>query len=195
MPTKKKSQFLSAFGKSFQIFKALSDTVLDLGGDDEDIRRILIDESLRISLARAIIDSKLKPSPKTPKLDEAIRKLEDKKEAIEGPRREEAARDDLERERAIDEMIEFSSSDEYRKAILLLKLVGKKKIEAASNTPNSQVRTFMANLSLDKFADRGECLSLIKWWRTSHYYRPLTFLPAIREQIALIADLVQSEQD
>lgn len=56
-----KSSFLSAFGIAFQIWKALVDEVLSVGGSDEDLRRIENDNDLRLKLAELIVS-------KSPKL-------------------------------------------------------------------------------------------------------------------------------
>jgi len=53
-----KSEFLSAFGIAFQVFKALTDEVLNLGGSDQDIRRIETDSQLRRKIAELVIDAK-----------------------------------------------------------------------------------------------------------------------------------------
>lgn len=50
-----KSEFLSAFGTVFQIFKTVSDEVLNLGGNDEDIRQILTNKGLAQELAKLIV--------------------------------------------------------------------------------------------------------------------------------------------
>ncbi len=50
-----KSEFLSALGVMFQIWKALVDEVLSLGGGDEDLRRIQTDSNLRRKLAELIV--------------------------------------------------------------------------------------------------------------------------------------------
>ena len=41
---RQKSEFVSAFGTSFEIFKRLTDEVMEQGGDDDDLRRILNDD-------------------------------------------------------------------------------------------------------------------------------------------------------
>ena len=35
-----KSEFLASFGTAFEVFKGLADEVLDLGGSDDDLRRV-----------------------------------------------------------------------------------------------------------------------------------------------------------
>ncbi len=52
---RKKSEFLGSFGKAFQVFKALTDEVLNLGGDDEDLRRLESNGDLRRKLAELIV--------------------------------------------------------------------------------------------------------------------------------------------
>ena len=52
---RKKSELLSALGTTFEIVKALVDEVLNLGGSDGDIRRILKDEGLRRRIAELIL--------------------------------------------------------------------------------------------------------------------------------------------
>lgn len=49
----KKSEFLGAFGKSFQIFKAIVDAILAAGGGDEDVARleILAPEIAKLAIA------------------------------------------------------------------------------------------------------------------------------------------------
>jgi len=49
-----KGQFVSSFGTAFEIFKALSDEVAGLGGNDDELRKIISDESLRRQLAYGI---------------------------------------------------------------------------------------------------------------------------------------------
>ena len=51
----KKSEFLKAAGKFWQIFKALTDEVLSLGGDDEAISLIETDGNLRREIANLVI--------------------------------------------------------------------------------------------------------------------------------------------
>jgi len=55
---KKKSGFLSAFGKAFEIFKAITDAVLALGGDDEDLEQIQKNPELLKKIALLIADSR-----------------------------------------------------------------------------------------------------------------------------------------
>ena len=55
---RKKSELLSSLGTVFEIVKAIIDEVLDLGGSDEDVRRILKDKSLRKKIANLIVQTK-----------------------------------------------------------------------------------------------------------------------------------------
>lgn len=55
---RKTSEFLRAFGKAFEIFKALVDEVLSQGGDDGDVARILTDKSLRWKIGDLILSTK-----------------------------------------------------------------------------------------------------------------------------------------
>lgn len=55
---KKKSDFLKGFGKAFEIFKAIVNAVLDIGGDDSDLDRILTDSELRKQIAGLIVKTK-----------------------------------------------------------------------------------------------------------------------------------------
>lgn len=50
-----KSEFLSSFGTAFEVFKAMSDAVLAMGGDDNDLRRLLSDSSLGKQVAEVIM--------------------------------------------------------------------------------------------------------------------------------------------
>lgn len=38
---RKKSEFLGALGTSFQIFKSIADAVMEEGGSDDDLRKVL----------------------------------------------------------------------------------------------------------------------------------------------------------
>jgi len=58
----KKSEFLSAFGTAFEIWKAITDAVLERGGSDDDIRRILTSEDLLATIANAIVEEGKKPA-------------------------------------------------------------------------------------------------------------------------------------
>ncbi|MDO8505438.1 MAG: hypothetical protein Q7S48_02600 [bacterium] len=53
-----KSEFLSAWGRAFEIFKVIVDVVLDLGGNDEDLLRLLKDRE-RVSMIGRIIIQKI----------------------------------------------------------------------------------------------------------------------------------------
>lgn len=51
-----KSELLSALGTAFQIFKAITDEVLNLGGNDEDVRKILKCEELRKKIGKLLTE-------------------------------------------------------------------------------------------------------------------------------------------
>ena len=53
-----KSEFLSAMGVAWQIFQAIVNEVLSLGGNDEDMRRILKEARLRKEIASLIVRAK-----------------------------------------------------------------------------------------------------------------------------------------
>ena len=55
---KKKSGFLSGMGKAFEIFRAIVNAVMDIGGDDSDLERILTDVDLRKQIADLIVKTK-----------------------------------------------------------------------------------------------------------------------------------------
>jgi len=55
---KKKSDFLSGMGKAFEIFRAIVNAVLDIGGNDSDLERILTDANLRKQIADLIVKTK-----------------------------------------------------------------------------------------------------------------------------------------
>lgn len=55
--SRKKSEFLSSLGVLWEIWKALVNEVLDLGGTDEDLRRIQTDATLRRQIAELIMTS------------------------------------------------------------------------------------------------------------------------------------------
>lgn len=38
---RKKSEFLGALGTTFQIFKTIADAVMEAGGSDDDLRKVL----------------------------------------------------------------------------------------------------------------------------------------------------------
>jgi hypothetical protein len=50
-----KSGFLRGFGKAVEVFKAIADTVLSLGGSDADLERIITDGKLRTQIAQLIM--------------------------------------------------------------------------------------------------------------------------------------------
>ncbi len=53
--SREKSKFLSGFGTAFQIFKTVTDAVLAAGGDDEDLRRVLLNKDLVDKIVRVIV--------------------------------------------------------------------------------------------------------------------------------------------
>ena len=53
--SRKKSEFLSAWGKAFEIFKALVDAVLAAGGNDDDIARIQTSKAMLAELVAVIM--------------------------------------------------------------------------------------------------------------------------------------------
>jgi hypothetical protein len=60
MAKREKSKFLSAFGTAYEIFKKIADAVMSLGGNDEDIRRLLTDSDLAKKVAEVIMAGKQK---------------------------------------------------------------------------------------------------------------------------------------
>lgn len=56
---KKKSEFLSAFGIVFEIWRALVEAVLDAGGSDDDLRRLGSDNQLRREIAALIVKARI----------------------------------------------------------------------------------------------------------------------------------------
>ncbi len=54
--SREKSQFLSGFGTALQIFKAIADAVLEAGGSDDDLRRVLSDKGLATKIAKVIVN-------------------------------------------------------------------------------------------------------------------------------------------
>lgn len=52
---KQKSEFVSATGTTFEIVKSLAEEVWELGGNDDSLRRIISDGSLRHNLAKLIV--------------------------------------------------------------------------------------------------------------------------------------------
>lgn len=57
---KKSSEFLKALGRYFEISKAVLNAVLDQGGTDDDLARILSDAELRREIARLIVAKPVK---------------------------------------------------------------------------------------------------------------------------------------
>jgi hypothetical protein len=53
--TRKKSEFVSAMGTGFEIVQALSGAVTDLGGSDDDLRKVLSDKKLRVKMAQLLV--------------------------------------------------------------------------------------------------------------------------------------------
>lgn len=52
---RQKSEFLKGWGKAFEVFKAIVDSVLALGGGDADLERVLTDKTLRTEIAKLIV--------------------------------------------------------------------------------------------------------------------------------------------
>lgn len=117
MPAKK-SQFLSSFGKAFQIFKAITDAVLDQGGVDEDVARILTDGDLAKDIATCIMHSKEAAKASKSALDETVARLRQKKEEAEAPAKELKRKIDL----AVADFLEFIHSNEGQKSLEFFKL-------------------------------------------------------------------------
>jgi len=53
-----KSEFLRGWGKAFEVFKAIVDAVLALGGSDTDLERIITNKGLRTKIAQLIVSTK-----------------------------------------------------------------------------------------------------------------------------------------
>jgi len=53
--TKQKSEFVSATGTTFEIVKGLAEEIWAIGGNDDSLRRIISDRSLRQNIARLIV--------------------------------------------------------------------------------------------------------------------------------------------
>jgi len=53
---KQKSEFVSATGTTFEIVKGLAEEVWALGGDDDSLRRIIKDRSVRQSIAKLLVE-------------------------------------------------------------------------------------------------------------------------------------------
>ncbi len=113
----KKSQFLGAFGKAFQIFKAITDAVLDIGGTDADVTRILTDSELCKDLANRIVNSRNQPRPSTANLDRAIAHIEEVREASERPQREYLAQKEATIAIATEKLYAYVISEEGRKPL------------------------------------------------------------------------------
>jgi len=56
----KKGEFVSALGVVFEIIKKISDAIKSLGGNDEDLRRVLTEDGLAKKVAEVIMTSKQK---------------------------------------------------------------------------------------------------------------------------------------
>lgn len=61
-----KSDFLSALGVMFEIWKSLVDEVLSLGGTDEDLRQIKDNRGLRAQIAQLIVTARKEREGKEP---------------------------------------------------------------------------------------------------------------------------------
>lgn len=55
---KQKSEFLSAFGTAMEVFRAIVNAVLERGGSDDDLRRILTSKKLAGAIADIIVGAK-----------------------------------------------------------------------------------------------------------------------------------------
>ncbi|MEK7625268.1 MAG: hypothetical protein AAB467_02870 [Patescibacteria group bacterium] len=53
--TKQKSEFVSGLGSAFEFVKAISDEVRKQGGNDDDLRKVIAQEVLRKTIAKAIV--------------------------------------------------------------------------------------------------------------------------------------------
>lgn len=51
-----KSDFLKAFGKAWQVFQTIVNVVLDLGGSDEDLARLLTDKGRVRRIGEIIVE-------------------------------------------------------------------------------------------------------------------------------------------
>jgi hypothetical protein len=71
----KKSEFLGACGKAFQIFKAVVDAILAAGGDDEDVARI---ELMGPQIAELVIAAR--PKQAAPAVEPEAKQVEVEKE-------------------------------------------------------------------------------------------------------------------
>lgn len=55
---RQKSEFLSAFGTAMEIFRAITNAVLERGGSDDDIRRVLTSRKLADEIAGLIVNKR-----------------------------------------------------------------------------------------------------------------------------------------
>lgn len=186
---KKKSQFLSAFGKTFQIFKSLTDAVMDAGGSDEDVGRILVDEKLRKELAARIMMSRNRPIEGMETLDDTIALLEQEKELQEKPKRER----EMKMEEEIQKLLAWTTSEEAKKAARLLDL-GRGRLKSIPpheldkhgfhrSLPNTYIPT-----------DYESCSEQIKWWCQTHYLGPAGYIEFLKQQVNLAAEFLKSPQ-
>lgn len=53
--SRQKSEFVSAFGTSFEIFQKLAGAVYDAGGNDDDLRKLLSDEAVRHRVSKLLV--------------------------------------------------------------------------------------------------------------------------------------------
>src|SRR3989344_1099448 len=81
---KKTSEFLSALGVQFEIWKALVQAVLGAGGTDEHLRRIITDKKLQAKLAELIVGVGTSAFPiwKTIKLGTGEKSVKDFSQAL-----------------------------------------------------------------------------------------------------------------
>lgn len=56
-----KSEFIKAFGKAFEVFQAIINMVLDLGGSDEEVGRLITDKDRVRQIAELIIGKAATP--------------------------------------------------------------------------------------------------------------------------------------
>jgi hypothetical protein len=57
------SDFLKAFGTAFEVWKAITDTVLSIGGSDEHVRSLIGDKARLVSIATIIIGAGISELP------------------------------------------------------------------------------------------------------------------------------------
>jgi hypothetical protein len=55
---RKKSEFLSGFGKAYELLKAIIDALLEQGGGDDDLTRVITNKDLASQIAKLILDGK-----------------------------------------------------------------------------------------------------------------------------------------